>query len=557
MPPDHRQPYAPLLSRLARLIGSIELWLLVLLTACLGEPTAPPPEATPTRELAPSAALSLTSYFPPSEVNGGWRKTKAGTKIRSLGMDSTALAGLGAYAMSLPYESYSTGVSGYSASNKAALVIKDGWIVGEYYNKSSARTAVYYLASNGKTFAMMLLGALQREYPELDITLDSKLYDQRWLSDGFPLSDPRKANITIDHVFRHVSGIIPQVQAKVADGAVVGGVDWDFAPFTVGDDPQYPVSAPLYFKPGDPSTYTKGSTYSSVAFNHLSLLFRQVTGMEPSLYLREAMLDRIGVGRMAYKLPAGMGSYVWATGGNGLASARDFARILYLLLHEGTWGSQQVFSAAWIRQFTNHAGYANISSNENCDWGVDYPKDLVRTIGSGVNLGFVVPSLDLVATLNGRTPNDLRDQVTRTYLQELFAAVTERYVTCDGRVINGGTAAATAVTGLQLINADSDQPITAMADGMTITLSGLPTRNLNVQAITSPTKVGSVRFALDGQTNYRTETSSPYALAGDDSGNYRPWTPSVGAHTLKATPYSGADATGTAGTPVTVRFTVE
>jgi len=62
--------------------------------------------------------------------------------------------------MSLPYQSFYTGVSGYSASDKAAIVIKNGWIVGEYYNQASAATDVYYLASNGKTFTILLAGRM-------------------------------------------------------------------------------------------------------------------------------------------------------------------------------------------------------------------------------------------------------------------------------------------------------------------------------------------------------------------------------------------------------------
>jgi hypothetical protein len=44
---------------------------------------------------------------------------------------------------------------------------------------------------------------------------------------------------------------------------------------------------------------------------------------------------------------------------------------------------------------------------------------------------------------------------------------------------------------------------------MTITLADLATSQLNVPAETSPTLVGSVRFALDGTSNYKTETNPP------------------------------------------------
>jgi CubicO group peptidase (beta-lactamase class C family) len=405
---------------------------LLLTVAC--DPSQPFTSNEPSFAPAPSTA-ALSSYFPPSEAAGGWRKTTDATKILSLGVDAGKLAGLGSYLMSLPYENYGTGVSGYSASNKAAIVIKNGWIVGEYYNQASAATGVYYLASNGKTFTLLLAGRMARDYPQHGFGLGSKLYDQRWLSQGFPLTDTRKADITFDQVFRHASGIIPEVEDPVANSSVRPEANWDFASTTVGKDPDYPVTAPLYFPPGSPSTYTNGSTYSSVAFNHFSLIFRNVTGLEASAYLRQAILDPIGAGRMAYKLTSGMGDYVWATAGNGLASARDFARLGYLMLHEGRWGSTEIFEAAWLRQFTTAPAYRNIRSNVDCRWGNKFPSDMYRTTGSGQNWALVVPSLDLVLTFNGRTPKSFAAAIDTTSLNKLFAAVTERYVACDGTVV--------------------------------------------------------------------------------------------------------------------------
>ena len=113
---------------------------------------------------------------------------------------------------------------------------------------------------------------------------------------------------------------------------------------------------------------------------------------------------------------------------------------------------------------------------------------------------------------------------------------------------------------LTLINADTDQPIAGfdpLPSGAVLDLSALPTRNLNVRANTSPSTVGSVRFALDGNSNYRTETAPPYALGGDASGDYAAWTPAVGNHSLTVTPFSGAGGTGTAGTALTVSFSVQ
>jgi hypothetical protein len=116
-----------------------------------------------------------------------------------------------------------------------------------------------------------------------------------------------------------------------------------------------------------------------------------------------------------------------------------------------------------------------------------------------------------------------------------------------------------ALTSLTLINADTDQPIpgyTALPANATLNLAALPTRHLNIQANTAPTVVGSVRFGYDTNANYRVETQAPYALASDTNGDYNAWTPTVGKHTLTATPFTKGSAGGEAGTPLTITLTV-
>jgi N-acetylneuraminic acid mutarotase len=132
------------------------------------------------------------------------------------------------------------------------------------------------------------------------------------------------------------------------------------------------------------------------------------------------------------------------------------------------------------------------------------------------------------------------------------------FVPCLFLLASSAAAQSSSVVSLTLINADTDQPIAAydpLPNGATLNLATLPTRNLNVRANVTGT-VGSVRFALDGNPNFRTENSSPFALAGDSTGNYAAWTPALGQHTLIATPYALANANGSAGTAHQVQFTV-
>jgi hypothetical protein len=112
------------------------------------------------------------------------------------------------------------------------------------------------------------------------------------------------------------------------------------------------------------------------------------------------------------------------------------------------------------------------------------------------------------------------------------------------------------VISLTLVNAVTGQDIRTLVNGDTISFAALGTNRINIRANTSPSLVGSVRFAYDANSNYRTESSAPYAIAGDIDGDYNWWTPALGSHTVTATPYTGSRATGTAGAALTITFTV-
>ena len=109
-----------------------------------------------------------------------------------------------------------------------------------------------------------------------------------------------------------------------------------------------------------------------------------------------------------------------------------------------------------------------------------------------------------------------------------------------------------AVTSLILEDAATHNTIMTLVNGGTIDLATLSTTTFNVKAITSPATVGSVKFDRDGTVGYAIENTSPY----EQEGNTGAWTMAVGSHTLKATPYTATGATGTAGTALTITFTV-
>jgi len=115
-----------------------------------------------------------------------------------------------------------------------------------------------------------------------------------------------------------------------------------------------------------------------------------------------------------------------------------------------------------------------------------------------------------------------------------------------------------SVTSFTLVDSQTDQDIRTLTNNDTIDLS-VDGTNLNIRANTNPPTVGSVRFIRtnpNGSTTTRTESVLPYAMNGDNNGDYFTWTPALGNFTLTATPYDQSGGNGTAGTPLTINFDV-
>ncbi len=112
-----------------------------------------------------------------------------------------------------------------------------------------------------------------------------------------------------------------------------------------------------------------------------------------------------------------------------------------------------------------------------------------------------------------------------------------------------------AVTQLILVDSATGEDIGPLVDGQVLNLA-VTGEQLNVRAETNPPLVGSVRFAYDSNPEFRLESTSVYAFAGNESHGYNDWTPSLGTHTIIATPFTVHGGVGEAGTALTVNFDV-
>lgn len=113
-----------------------------------------------------------------------------------------------------------------------------------------------------------------------------------------------------------------------------------------------------------------------------------------------------------------------------------------------------------------------------------------------------------------------------------------------------------------LVDADRDMDLGPLMHGDVVYPTDLgvsgPER-LNVRVDLEGDIPGSVVFSLNDVAEFNIEQVVPYALGGDNNGDYHPTGSALGygEHTLTATPYSSYQGMGTAGDAVSVSFTIK
>jgi ELWxxDGT repeat protein len=105
-----------------------------------------------------------------------------------------------------------------------------------------------------------------------------------------------------------------------------------------------------------------------------------------------------------------------------------------------------------------------------------------------------------------------------------------------------------------MVDSDTDKDIQTINEGDVILKAASSNINIRYNPVETPE---SVTFTLNG-VKVRTETAPPYSLAGDINGDYAAWKDAKPrSYTLTATPYSDSGGNGTAGTPLSVNFTIK
>jgi CubicO group peptidase (beta-lactamase class C family) len=361
-----------------------------------------------------AAGLKAAGYFPPPESQGGWRRHSAPEDIRAMGgMEPAKLDELREWLLSS------------DARDFAAVVIRHGYVVLEVERGNSAVTDSRRVASVSKAVCATVL-AIASEWSRegktsRKMTFDDKAFD--FIPWAQPLSDPRKAQITIKQLLNHTSGICPEATGAPNDGS------WNYVLGHTGDS----RTEKLAFDPG------AACGYSTHALDHAALVCENVTGKPYDQFAIEALFRPLGIEHWWFQYYDGK---IGRHPSHGLGMpARDLARIAYCMLREGRWREQQVIPKWFVEQTaqpTSEVKTPELRWKLNPQvfshgwelparhWstsgrrGAGIPVDAREKPGSGGQFIAFVPSLDLVIT---RQTGSSGDWAFEEYLRLACAAV--------------------------------------------------------------------------------------------------------------------------------------
>jgi CubicO group peptidase (beta-lactamase class C family) len=347
------------------------------------------------------ALFASDTYAPPPESAGGWRMCTTPQEVRSLG-------GMDPEKLDLMREKFLQ----LFAGPWQIVIIRHGYLVAEWYGVPTMPTTTFdgwscTKSSTGIAFGLLLDDSRHHKLlNDVQVDLDTPIYD--FVPEGFPLSDPEKKKIKLRHILSMTSGIPGEDHGLIGLSAPPGGGDFEIALGKMSN--RFGKSAAkLTSEPGT------AWEYSDAGFAHLSLFFYHATGREISDFMKERVFDPIGIQNAGWDWQGGVGGHIGphTNAHSGLRfSARDFARLGYLMAHNGKWQDKQIIPQWWIESATKSSqplnpsyGYTFWVNTDGALWPTA-PRDAFAFRGFTASRLYVVPSLDLVVARLGYAPQN-------------------------------------------------------------------------------------------------------------------------------------------------------
>ena len=260
-----------------------------------------------------------------------------------------------------------------------SVIVKDGYIVDEYYKDGYNADSVFVLNSCSKSVTSALIGiAIDEGYIEsVDVPI-SEYFPQLLESDS-----PYAQEITIWNLLTHTSGI-DFGDTEYWD-AWRGSDNWV----------EFALNQLITSEPGTVFNYSTAGTHL------LSAILQEATGMTAYEFGKEHLFDPVGMDSVECSTDAqGI-----SDGGNGFAmNVYDMAKFGWLYLNDGVWEGEQIVPAEWVEESTSlQYDRSTGSADYGYQWWVrtfgDQNYDAFFGQGHAGQYIFVVPELELVVAM--------------------------------------------------------------------------------------------------------------------------------------------------------------
>jgi len=272
------------------------------------------------------------------------------------------------------------------------LIIKDGYIVAEYFFEDFGPNVKHLSYSIAKSFTSATVGIA------IDKGIINSAQDpivQYYSELNHDTVQPWKKQITIENLLTMTSGI---------QWSEDGVLDNDLYQISLIDDyVGYVLNKPVEMEPGTRWEYNSGESML------LSGIFNIETGNSMFDFAQTNLLQPIGITDLEWmedqkeQTVAGWGIY---------ATMYDFARFGYLFLNKDTWDGNQVISENWVTQSTKsfsseipYYGYLWWLPDENTLNQVNLPENMFMAVGAFGQYIIVIPSYNIVIVRVGSDLN--------------------------------------------------------------------------------------------------------------------------------------------------------
>ena len=329
-----------------------------------------------------ATAITSSAIAAPPDQDAVWpTKGWIDSAPEAQGMDSARLAEM------------FTAVQERAINLHSVVITRGGVLVAEAYAPPETAEARQNLYSVTKSVTAMLFGMAWD-----DGSIES--LDQP-VADYFPAwAEDERTAITLEDMLTMRSGLAWPDTFMMLTLAMAASDDWV----------EFVLDRPSDVPPGTEFVYNSGTTHL------LSAITQIATGQPAQDFGQDRLFDPLGIAPEDFVWqsdPQGVTSGAWGL----LMTARDAAKIGYLMLRDGMWGGERLLSSDWIAMATTPYVEFDADRDYGYQWWVYHDGEYYAATGAFGQMLIVMPTLDLVVVMTA-DENGERDQLPRRLFEE-------------------------------------------------------------------------------------------------------------------------------------------